>query len=152
MLLTQTCKTIHFHSFMKHKLRYFWWNMRAFWPCIDWNATETFKVQKGSKYIVNIVHVTSMVQFYEGMRIPFFVHKSKQKLKQFLLLCVSLLSMFINSLIIVRILLFGWTIPLKWLCLCIIHIHIFTNKVCIILIRKSYIHKDVVLNIACISK
>ncbi len=79
VLLTQTCKTIHFHSFMKHKLRYFWWNLRAFWPCIDRNATETFKVQKGSKYIVNIVHVTSMVQFYEGMRIPFFVYKSKQK-------------------------------------------------------------------------
>ncbi len=25
---------------LEHKLRYFWWNPRAFWPCIDSNATE----------------------------------------------------------------------------------------------------------------
>ncbi len=33
----------------KHKLRYFWWNPRAFWPCIDSNVTTTFNAQKGSK-------------------------------------------------------------------------------------------------------
>ncbi len=50
------------HSSLEHKLRYFWWNLRAFWPCIDSNATDTFKAQKGSKDIVQIVHVTSVVQ------------------------------------------------------------------------------------------
>ncbi len=49
-------------SFSEHKLSYFWWNPKAFWPCIDSNATTTFKVQKGSKVIVKIVHVTSVVQ------------------------------------------------------------------------------------------
>ncbi len=31
---------------------------RAFWPCIDSNATTTFKAQEGSEDIVKIVHVT----------------------------------------------------------------------------------------------
>ncbi len=44
-----------------HKLRYFW-NLRAFWPSIDSKRTSTFKVLKGSKDIVKIVHVTSVVQ------------------------------------------------------------------------------------------
>ncbi len=48
---------LDFHSSSKHKLRYFLWNPRAFWPCIDSNATEMFKAQKGSKDIVKIVHV-----------------------------------------------------------------------------------------------
>ncbi len=47
-------------SFSKHKLRYFWWNPRAFWPCIDSNATTMFKAQKRSKDIVKIVHATSV--------------------------------------------------------------------------------------------
>ncbi len=29
----------------------------SFWPCIDNNATDAFKTQKGSKDIVEIVHV-----------------------------------------------------------------------------------------------
>ncbi len=53
----QTCKTLS----SEHKLRYFWWNLRAFWPCIDSNATDMFKAQKG-KDIVKIVRVTSVVQ------------------------------------------------------------------------------------------
>ncbi len=36
--------------------------IRAFWPSIDSNATDTVKAQKGSKDIVKIVHVTSVVQ------------------------------------------------------------------------------------------
>ncbi len=32
------------------------------YPAIDINATTTFKAQKGSKDIVKIVHVTSVVQ------------------------------------------------------------------------------------------
>ncbi len=40
----------------------FWWNPRAFWPSIDNNATTTFKVQKGSKDIVKIIHLPSGVQ------------------------------------------------------------------------------------------
>ncbi len=40
----------------EHKLRYFWWNTRAFWPFIGSNATTTFKDQKGSKDIVKMWH------------------------------------------------------------------------------------------------
>ncbi len=36
--------------------------LRAFWPCIESNGTDTFKAQKGRKDIVKIVHVTSVVQ------------------------------------------------------------------------------------------
>ncbi len=43
----------------EHKLRYFWWNPRAFWRFIVNNATDTFKAQK---YVVEMVYVTSMVQ------------------------------------------------------------------------------------------
>ncbi len=32
------------------------------WPCIDINASDMFKAHKGSKDIVKIVHVTSVVQ------------------------------------------------------------------------------------------
>ncbi len=46
----------------EHKLRYFLLNLKAFWPCIDSNATTMFKAQKGSKNITEIVHVTSVVQ------------------------------------------------------------------------------------------
>ncbi len=63
----QTRKNICSSS--EHKLRYFWWNLRDFWP-----STTTFK--KGSKDIVKIVNVTSVVQppCYEATRI-LFVHK-----------------------------------------------------------------------------
>ncbi len=44
------------------QIKIFWWNPRAFWLCIDSNTTDTFKTQKGSKDIVKIVHVTSVVQ------------------------------------------------------------------------------------------
>ncbi len=43
-------------SSLEHKLRYFWWNLRAFWPSIDSNVTDTFKAQKRSEDIVKIVH------------------------------------------------------------------------------------------------
>ncbi len=36
------------HSYSEHKLRYFSWNPRAFWSCIDSNATDTLKAQKSS--------------------------------------------------------------------------------------------------------
>ncbi len=42
-------KPVNLRSSLDHKLRYFWWNPRAFWPSIDSNATDTFKAQKGSK-------------------------------------------------------------------------------------------------------
>ncbi len=51
-----------FMSFINHKIKVFWWNPRAFWPCIDGNATDTFKAQNGSKDIIKIVHVTSVIQ------------------------------------------------------------------------------------------
>ncbi len=64
MIYSPSCrsKPIRPSSSLEHKLRYFWWNPRAFWPCIDSNATKTFKVQRGSKDIVKIVHVTTVVQ------------------------------------------------------------------------------------------
>ncbi len=34
----------------------------TFWPCIDSNATDTFKAQKGSKDIGKIVHEASVIQ------------------------------------------------------------------------------------------
>ncbi len=43
-MLFQSRKT----SSSEHKLRYVWWNPRAFWTCIDSSATTTFKAQKGS--------------------------------------------------------------------------------------------------------
>ncbi len=43
------------HASSEHKLRYFWWNPKAFWPCIDSNRTTTFKAQKRSKDIIKIV-------------------------------------------------------------------------------------------------
>ncbi len=50
---------------------YFLLNPRALRPCIDSKGPTTFKVQKGTKNIDKIVHVTSVVQpsFYEAMRI-----------------------------------------------------------------------------------
>ncbi len=71
------------------KLIYFWWNPRAFWPCIDINTTDTFKAQKGSKDIIKIVHVTSVVQplFYKATRILFVGEENKNNnfIQQFLL-------------------------------------------------------------------
>ncbi len=54
----QTHKTFVFRT----QINLFWWNPRALWPCKDNSATETFKAKKGSKDIVKIVHVTSVVQ------------------------------------------------------------------------------------------
>ncbi len=44
----------------ENKLR--WWKQRAFWAYIGSNTTDTFKAKKGSKDIVKIVHVASVVQ------------------------------------------------------------------------------------------
>ncbi len=50
--------TWHYLQEATEKLRYFWWNLRAFWPCIESNSTDMFRY----KDIVKIVHVTSVVQ------------------------------------------------------------------------------------------
>ncbi len=76
---------IHLRSSSEHKIRYFWWNTRAFWPCIDSNTTDTFKSQKGSKGFIKTIHVTSVVLFYEATRIIFVC---KRKLKQWLYLTI----------------------------------------------------------------
>ncbi len=47
-----SCRSNPVSSSSEHKLRYFWWNPRAFWSCIDSNATDKFKAQKGSKDII----------------------------------------------------------------------------------------------------
>ncbi len=39
-----------------------WWNPWVFWPSADTKATDNFKTNKGSKDIVKIVHVTSVIQ------------------------------------------------------------------------------------------
>ncbi len=67
----------------EHKLRYFWWNLRAFWPFIDSNATETFKVDKGSKDIIKIVLVSLLrahfsLYFYKlisGLEVQYITSK-----------------------------------------------------------------------------
>ncbi len=61
-MLFQTGKTS-----LEHKLRYFWSNLRALyesnlWPTVDSNATAIPQVQKHSKDMGKIVHVTSVVQ------------------------------------------------------------------------------------------
>ncbi len=43
------------------QIRYFRWNLRAFWPCIDSNATDTFKAQKGSKDVIKIVSGSTLM-------------------------------------------------------------------------------------------
>ncbi len=66
-------------SSSEHKLRYFWWNPRAFWPCIDSKGTTTFKAKKRSKDIVKIVQVISVVKlsFYENTIILVVSKKTK---------------------------------------------------------------------------
>ncbi len=49
-------------SSSEHKLRYFWWNLRALWPSIDSKDIFTINAQKRSKDISKIVHVRSGVQ------------------------------------------------------------------------------------------
>ncbi len=85
----------------EHKLRYFWWNPRAFWPCIDSNATDRFKGQKRSKD--KIVHVTSVVQplCYGATRIGYFLCAKKTKIinffNHFSLLCHSPLCIHVST-------------------------------------------------------
>ncbi len=66
-MLFQTRKTSS-----EHKFRYVW-NLRALRPSIDSNVINTIKVQKRSKDIGKIIHVTSGVQplFYEAKAIRF---------------------------------------------------------------------------------
>ncbi len=54
--------------FRTHITIFFLLNPRALRPCIDSKGPITFKVQKGTKNIDKIVHVTSVVQpsFYEA--------------------------------------------------------------------------------------
>ncbi len=52
-------------------------SLSPFWPCIDSNTTDTFKSQKGSKDIIKIIHVTSVVLFYEATRILCAQNKTK---------------------------------------------------------------------------
>ncbi len=37
-----SCRSKPVRPSSEHKLRYFWWNPRAFWPSIDSNVTEMF--------------------------------------------------------------------------------------------------------------
>ncbi len=98
-MLFQTSKHLSLSS--EKKLRYFWWNPRAFWPCIDSNATTMFKAQKVIEDIIKTVHVTSVVQpyFYEAT-IILFVHKennNKDFIQRFLLIRVSLFHKFTRN-------------------------------------------------------
>ncbi len=58
-MLFQTRKTFVYLRNANHDI---FDEIRAFRPCIDSNTTEMFNVQKGTKHIVKIVHVTSVVQ------------------------------------------------------------------------------------------
>ncbi len=52
----------------------FWLNPGAFWPCIDSNATTTFKAQKGSKDIVKTSGSNFILWIYENI----FVRKQNK--------------------------------------------------------------------------
>ncbi len=57
------------NSSSEHKFVYFGWNLRAFSPCIDSNATDTLKAQKGSspfklEYVHNLMHVLHLKIIY----------------------------------------------------------------------------------------
>ncbi len=56
----QTCKM--FFHFQNANKFFFFIKSGAIWPCIDNNAADMFKAQKGSKNIIKIDHVTSVVQ------------------------------------------------------------------------------------------
>ncbi len=49
-------------SSSEHKLRYFWWNLRTLWLSIDSKCPYMIKLQKHSKEIGKIIHVTSGFQ------------------------------------------------------------------------------------------
>ncbi len=42
----------HVRSSLEHKLIYFCWNPRAFWPSIDSNTTDTFKTQMWHQWFI----------------------------------------------------------------------------------------------------
>ncbi len=70
------------HSSSEHKLRNFWWNPRAFWPCVDSNTTTMIKARKGSKDIVKIVHVTHQRINGNFMKLrEYYLWAKKNKLK-----------------------------------------------------------------------
>jgi len=50
----------HPHTIPNTDIQIFWWKLYD--PSIDSNLITTFKAQKGSKDIVKIVHVTTVVQ------------------------------------------------------------------------------------------
>ncbi len=81
------------YSSLEHKLRYFWWNLRAFWPSIDSNGTNMFKAQKGCKDIDKIVHVTSVVQ-PKWMKWEYFLCANKTKIMTFFYNFFSSVSVF----------------------------------------------------------
>ncbi len=79
-----SCHSKDLCSSSEHKLGYFLWNLRAFWPCVHRQQHNWPKAQKGSKDIVEIVHMISVVQpsFYETTRI-LFVYKKNLKITLF---------------------------------------------------------------------
>ncbi len=61
------------------QIKIFWWNPRAFWPCIDSNATDTFKAQKGCKDIIKIVCHQWFNRNVMKLR-KYFLHAKKTKI------------------------------------------------------------------------
>ncbi len=59
--------------------KYFWWNPKVFWPCIDSNTTDTFKAQDIDKKVCHIIILRS----YDNIFFAPFI-------QQFLLFRVSL--------------------------------------------------------------
>ncbi len=85
----QTC-VLQIHSSSEHKLRYFWWNPRAL-----------SKAQKGSKDIVKIVHVTSVVQ-------PQFYTEENTLLKSLFVFSLCTKSFLVASSN------YGWSTDVTW--------------------------------------
>ncbi len=61
------------------QMKIFWWIPRALWPPIDRNVINMINVQKHSKEISKIIHVTSGVQpsFYKATKILFVCKENR---------------------------------------------------------------------------
>ncbi len=88
----QTRKTFVYLS--EHKLRYFWWNLRAFWPCIDSNAKLPHSRHR--KIVRTSIQLSMWHQWFNlivyAMGILFVCKENKiiTFIQQFPLFCLSL--------------------------------------------------------------
>ncbi len=75
--------------------KYFWWNPKVFWPCIDSNTTDTFKAQDIDKRVCHISGSIIILRSYENI------------------FCAPLFNYLFSSVSVFneQIFIFEWTIP-----------------------------------------